>query len=818
MKLVNLFALILLLSACVGIPGTPPPQDPITLAFITWPSAPPGLWQELISTFEQDNPAIHIEPYYREIPTDWPKQADVALGPGLVWYQEAGNRGWLLDLAPFIESDPEFETEDFYPGILSLFQQKEHTWAIPTNVILSVLVYSPDLFREVGAPLPRPDWTWTDLFEAARRIANSDSGQKRYGFLDWAGVSAEDWIAEQSGGLYRQQGNRMAPDLDRPQVRQAVADYLTLADQITVLSSRPGTLSTKEILDRIARGEVGMAVLPLYAVSGDLDRYPNLALAPLPPGDLAASIALSPGNELAVSAGTAHPQAAWRWVRFLSRQNLGDFSPGTLPARRSVAELSGTWEQMPPQAVEVVQATLENQAGRPHLALAPDIGAVYEALGAALVYIQEEGMDIGTALANAQQEALADIQTRQAQQVAATAEPLRVAPPPGATETTLEFLVPADEQLYRAAAEAFENEHPGWHIQVRAMGTSSPTGCLATGLDADALTAVRTWALLAELTPLAEADPHFSPDEFWPQALAAVTWQGRLYGLPGAVSPLVLAYNPAVLEQAGQTPPTPDWTVEEMLLAAEQITAGGRAFGYLPQSREVPFLLEQQGVSLFSADAPHFADPQVLQAVERLRRLGGEQVSVPVPFSDAVSLIQAGRVGMWFEVFNYWPADTWPDGREVTAIRLRPGTALPLRVTMYGLAAGGPQPQRCWTWIRFLAQQGVTASGEVPALRRLAEKGGTGEAAWAASLAALQQSQAEPIRDTPVEDWATWWFVQALDRAARTGDLETALQEAQDKAEAFTACLGPTGHRDLRRVRDCAAQTDPEHPLAHLTP
>ncbi len=832
-----LLLLSLILAACGGsttsLPVNAPgvqatPDDRVTVTFMTFPMEPLGLWEELIATFEEANPAIHIEPYYQEIPADWPRQADVALGYGLVWYQDAVDQGWLLDLAPLIESDREFESDDFFPGVLELFQQGGHIWAIPVGEMFDVLVYSPDLFREVGAPLPNPGWTGADLFEAARRIADSSSEKKRYSFLMQADVQrfGHDWIAEQSGGLYRGQSGSVVPDLDRPEVRQAVSDYLIASGRVTALLSGPRTVAVEEIVARMARGEVGMATMPLSTITDYLGRYPELAIAPLPPGDVAAQSAVLSCDELAISAGTAHPQAAWRWVHFLSRQNLGRHLPDGLPARRSMSEASGAWDQMSPEVKEVIWASLENQAGRPHLGLDHEVEVVYGALSKALAYIQEERIDIGAALANAQQEALADIQAWQERKASVTPTPFRVSAPLPSTGTTIEFQVTAYEQIYRTAAEAFENEHPGWHIRVSALGTTQPQGCLATTLNSDALTAVLTWDLLAELNPLTEADRRFSPDEFWPQAMAAVTWQGRLYGLPGSVKPLVLYYNPAVFERAGLAPPTSDWTVDDVLAAAGQIDAARQGdFGYLPQVRDIPFLLEQQGVSLFSADyppRPHFTDPQVVQALDRLRRLGGGQMGFPAPFSEINSLIHAGRIGMWFEVFNYWSINPRPADTGVTAIQLRPGTTLPVQVEMFGLAAGSQQPQLCWEWINFLVQQGVCAPDGLPALRRLAASGVPQLAADNAKLLAayreaLRRSEQEPIRDTALEAWATWWFLQAI-QGGEAEDLAAALQRAQDKAQAFLICLGPTGGQDLAQIQRCAQQADPEHPLAQLTP
>lgn len=823
-----LLSLILILTACNSSTSVPI-SDRVTIAFMTFPMEPPGLWEDLIATFEEANPTINVEPYYQQIPNDWPKQADVALSSGLVWGQDVVDRGWVLDLAPFIESDPGFDADDFHPGVLALHRRSGHTWAVPVSVEFSVLVYRPDLFREAGEPLGGPEATCADVMKAARRLSSGQStAGRRYSFLDEANAQALalDWIAEQSGGLYREEEGNVVPTLDRPEVQQALSEYLSAAEEMTAMVDGPREMTTAEVLERIVQGEVGMAVVPLSTVTPYLDQYPEIAIAPLPPGEVVAQYAVYPSAALAISAGTAHPQAAWRWVRFLSRQNL---DRGDIPARRSVAELSGTWDRMSPQMAGVIHSSLENQAGRLPLGFDTAAGAVYSALSKALANIQDGQTDVRTALDGAQREALSEIQAWQERRDSVTPVPFSVSAPPSPTETTIEFQVgssPHEQQLYGAAAEAFETQHPGWHVRVSALGTARPEGCLATYVDRSALTAALTWNLLAELDPLAEAN-RFSSGDFFPQAIAAVTWQGRLYGVPGSIKPLVLYYNPDVFRRADLELPSSDWTVEDVLTAAEQIEAHGSAgdVGYLPHGRDVPFLLQQQGILLFTDDQPprpRFTAPEVLQELQRLRRLGDGQVAFPTPYSDMLSLIKGGRVGMWFNVFDYWSGTNWPTGTGVTAIQLRQDTPLPVQVNTFGLASGVQHPQACWEWINFLTHQGMRPEHELPALRHLAEDEATrqvlGDELYTAYVEALRRDDGPvPGRDTVVEDWAAWWFTQAV-REAEPEEWDAALQTAQDKAETFVACLGPAGGQDIDQAQMCAQQADPDHPLAHLTP
>ena len=817
------------------------PAKPATVVFMTPPVNSLRFWQELVASFEEANPTIHVELLYQQIPDDWPEQADIILGSIFLW-QELVDQGRLLDLQPLLENDALFAAADFYPGMLALYQRGQGLRGIPLGASVSVLVYNKDLFESAGIPLPTPDWTWADVWEAAGRLKSATARQEQY--RNYSGLpetsqAALEWLAERSGGVYRFEGGKVMPTLDNPSMRQALANYLAFGDSIVFLAGEPPPVQTpEEILARIANGEIGLTMMSLGALEKRIARYPQLAIAPLPPGDLAAQHAIDPWFGLFISAGTAYPQAAWRWLRFVSQQNLGVSQWGILAARQSVAHIDKTWPQMPPDAEQVLYASLKNQAD--HLRSDPVIDAAYEALSEALASVQIGGVDVGTALAKAQQQVMAESQARQKQQELAKPTPFHVKPPPIQGEISVQFQVMTSEQLYRTVSEEFEQEHPGWHVQVISQGPDSSGGCVAGYVDGSSLTAAFTQAWLAEITPLFQVDPRLSEEDFFPQAITATTWQGKLYAMPASIKPLVLSYNPDIfqelrleapgatlrqaLRQAQEGPQGKLWTVEDILQAAEKIDLADQGyFGYLPQPQEVPFLLEQQGIPLFTNDRPprpRFVEPDVLQAVTRLRRLGTDQGSAPTP-ADADLLRRSGRVAMWFNLFGSRPGEEQIAGVDVTPIRLQPGTALPVQLGVLGLVKDAKQPQACWEWINFLVQQGVRPDDELPALRRLAEseatRAGPDQGLYQAYLEALRRAETAPAHSPIVADWAGWWFTEAL-RADGNNDLATVLQPAQDKAEAFVACLGPAGDQDLEQAQSCARQADPEHPLAHLGP
>jgi ABC-type glycerol-3-phosphate transport system substrate-binding protein len=95
---------------------------------------------------------------------------------------------------------------------------------------------------------------------------------------------------------------------------------------------------------------------------GEHSREANLGVAPFPTGKRHLQYWSSGGYF--ISRATAHPEAAWVWIRFLTyQQSFGRYSPWyryQVPARRSVAEATGYWSQWDAASADALQYGLEH--------------------------------------------------------------------------------------------------------------------------------------------------------------------------------------------------------------------------------------------------------------------------------------------------------------------------------------------------------------------------------------------------------------------------------------------------------------------------
>ena len=75
----------------------------------------------------------------------------------------------LLDLTSYIEKDG-IDLGIYYPDITAIYQSDGKTYALPKDHDTIALLYNTALFDEAGVDYPTDDWTYEDMYEAAKTI------------------------------------------------------------------------------------------------------------------------------------------------------------------------------------------------------------------------------------------------------------------------------------------------------------------------------------------------------------------------------------------------------------------------------------------------------------------------------------------------------------------------------------------------------------------------------------------------------------------------------------------------------------------------
>jgi ABC-type glycerol-3-phosphate transport system substrate-binding protein len=829
-------------------------------------------YESLIRAFEEENPDLHVQvvsvndvlelgPIGQiEYPDDAAQRlvaaadvVDVGISP------ETVEQGLVRDLAPLMEADPSFQADDFYPGVLERFRWQGGTWALPMTVNYRLIFYDKDAFDQAGVPYPEAGWSWDDLQAKAEALTEGEGDEvTRWGFVP-AGLTY--WIIRSlAGPLADYDADPPLPRFDDPAAVEAVAWYADLHREAGAMpffepeEGEEGGLQLPEEQVLVDQGQAAMwAEIDLSWWLRSQQR--NVGVVPFPVDAPDEATTPASPSSLAMSAGTQQPQAAWRWMEYLSRQAAPPLAMGItfLPARPSAAVASGFWDDLDPSYAAALEYGIEHS-----YMMTPPVA--YDAFEEALVAVLSGEEPAEEALAAAQERA--EVEILQSATGATPVPTFVVAPaeeePQAEGAVTVTF-VPGlgsfNLEPYRALAEQFHAEHPDVVVEVKTLDfTGGTPGLQSMAASSDCfewfpgLADPENREAILNLTPLVDADRAFTTDDYYPAVLDQFTWQGQLWGLPADITPFVFEYNKELFEAENVEEPVAGWTWDDFLGKAVALTSlddEDQRYGFVAQVYELNDLLlvtERLGAKLLDSSTEpasfSFNDPDTVAAVRWYAALTTEHEVKPVFLTDLTNLLGAsssylerqglideGRAGMWtsstdsillFGVrkdpnIGVVPMPVRADGG---------GTGSYLAVSGYFVSAETEARQACWQWITFLNNQPGAVLG-LPARRSLAESdafrqrvGADRAAAYLAAIGDAEQPSAlQAFNRDPWLGYAMFWMGQAFGQIVEgEASVEDALDAAQSQAEAYRACLIGKDDFSEESAQTCAKEVDPTLP------
>lgn len=357
------------------LPVTRPGAVPITWLVPISPAKP--MYEELAAQFCREHPEIDLRLIWVPISEYHIKFKTLAAAgeepdlfdTGDVWV--AYMLPFLLDLTPYIARDAaEIDLNDYYPEVLRAIQFEGRYYFLPHNMNVSLLYYNKGLFDKAGLAYPTSEWTWDDLVEAGRRLTLRD-GQGVV--TQWGCSTVDGWWGEWLIYL-RQSGGKVFSDdlrqclLDSP---ESIRGMTFFHDKVYrhEISPAPG----RDFPNALASGRYGMTVGGHVNDWKTLNEVPGLEwdVQVLPRGPAGRS-----GGEIAlgaygISKRTAHPEAAWTLLKFLTSRYAGEreVKAGALAVRRSVADavLFASGRTAAPQNIAAVYEQLKYSEPIPRL-------------------------------------------------------------------------------------------------------------------------------------------------------------------------------------------------------------------------------------------------------------------------------------------------------------------------------------------------------------------------------------------------------------------------------------------------------------------
>jgi multiple sugar transport system substrate-binding protein len=324
------------------------PTSPTTVTFSSWVGSDVTM-KNLAADFHKEHPNITIQ--FQNVNAENASQkltTQIAGGnPPDVAFVNASDtsdfasRQALVNLDDYIERSDVVDPDDYVDAFKTFVTYDGSMWGLPIDGESTGLFYRTDLFEAAG--ITAPPTTWEEFEADAAKL--TDTSKKQYGYEVFASEAAYywyPWLYQAGGDLLSEDGKDVV--FDSPEAKKAADFYVNLAKY-----SPPDYLNSNSYDGRVAfaQGQVAMYMAGSWFAGTLHSEFPKIDgkwdTAPLPDGPAGCKTTIA-GDSLILLAGSKNPDAAWKWIEFLSQpENLATWTyksenGTTLPPLKSLLE------------------------------------------------------------------------------------------------------------------------------------------------------------------------------------------------------------------------------------------------------------------------------------------------------------------------------------------------------------------------------------------------------------------------------------------------------------------------------------------------
>jgi multiple sugar transport system substrate-binding protein len=99
----------------------------------------------------------------------------------------------LLNLDDYIAADDAIDLNNYYEGVVNLYNSNGTQYALPKDHDTIALLYNKAIFDKYGVDYPTDDWTWEDVYEAAAAITEAGAADNIYGMAMNVSNNQDTW-------------------------------------------------------------------------------------------------------------------------------------------------------------------------------------------------------------------------------------------------------------------------------------------------------------------------------------------------------------------------------------------------------------------------------------------------------------------------------------------------------------------------------------------------------------------------------------------------------------------------------------------------
>lgn len=319
---------------------------------------------------------------------------------------DLGRKGVLMNLSPVIESDSNFQAEDFLDVFITHAKVNDQWFGIPAYGTTQVMYYRKDLYEAAGVNPEEAFSSWENLAKASKQL--QEKTDVTFGHLPmWGSGNLVDVALSSGGDLVNEEGTEVM--IDQPEwidswnfIRRQIHEEKTMK----VNSGGQGWEYWYRTIDEVMNGSAA-SYTGSSGDKGDLD-FSKIASIKQPGFNNQEARPVVDALYMAIPEMTSDEQkeAAYDFIRYFTNPEPNAEwvqAIGYIPVRESATEVPNYkkfLEENPHYNVPFEQA----QNGSIKY-LDPTGGKIYDALAIAADKVELQNIDAAVALKEAKQEA-----------------------------------------------------------------------------------------------------------------------------------------------------------------------------------------------------------------------------------------------------------------------------------------------------------------------------------------------------------------------------------------------------------------------------
>lgn len=339
-----------ILASALLLPTLLHAADKLTLRYAVWDRNQLPAEQEIAKRFEQANPDIKIEIELTPSAQYFVKLDSAAAGgvaPDIFWinmpyFVQYAKNGIMEPLAPYIK-DSGLKLDDVVASSVKAYQYDGQQMAIPRDVDSIAVWYNKKLFDQAGVSYPTSDWSWDDLKNKATALKNGLKGAAFPLVMDLSIDGQDSYM-----NLLFQNGNHIVPKDGQPTdiandksiwVYQQLQGMMK--DGLMPSAQQMSEVKTENIFqsNRAAMVYAGSWLAAPFANNPLINDHIGVVMMP----KIERQSGVAHSLAFAMSAKSAHKQAAWKYIAFMSSEaSQAELAKVVIPANKTAAKV---WAQ-----------------------------------------------------------------------------------------------------------------------------------------------------------------------------------------------------------------------------------------------------------------------------------------------------------------------------------------------------------------------------------------------------------------------------------------------------------------------------------------